>query len=55
MLMDEIREKINLIKKDKKDTSQLRLACQTWDPDQLFPDHETGISPYKVNKKNYKA
>jgi hypothetical protein len=29
MLMDEIREKINLKKKDKKDASQPRLACQT--------------------------
>jgi len=42
-------------KKDKKYASQPSLAYQTWDLGHLFLDYETEISPYKANKKNYKA
>lgn len=49
--MDEIREKVNLKKKDKKDARQPGLVCQTLDLSHLFPDYETEISPYKANKK----
>jgi hypothetical protein len=55
MLMDEIREKVNSKKKDKKDASQPGLAYQTWDLGHLFPDYETEINPYKANKKNNKT
>jgi hypothetical protein len=55
MLMDEIREKVNSKKKDKKDASQPGLAYHTWDLGHLFPDYETEINLYKANKKNNKA